>query len=68
MKSYLPLRKGLNMPDIETIKRAILANCGGWNGATDPEFAAKWASLTPEQQAAYLNLDGSELTKKTKAK
>lgn len=42
------------MPDIETIKRAILSNCGGWNGATDGEFVAKWNSLPPELQYEYL--------------
>lgn len=40
--------------DLATIKTAILSNCGGWNGASDGEYLAKWKSLSPEQRAAYL--------------
>lgn len=53
-KSHSPLRKERDVEDIETIKRAIISNCGGWNGATDGEYAAKWASLSPEVRAEYL--------------
>lgn len=40
--------------DLATIKTAILSNCGGWLGATDGEFLAKWNSLSPETQDEYM--------------
>lgn len=35
-------------------KRVIVANCGGWQAASDQAIALKWNALTDETRKRYI--------------
>lgn len=43
-------------PDIATKRAAIMATCGGWEGASDEAIAQKWANTDAQDRAEMLKV------------
>lgn len=43
-------------PDIATKRAAIMATCGGWEGASDETIAHKWANTNAQDRAEMLKV------------